>query len=158
MEQRPSRKQSRNSKNSLTFNSGGTHDSYAMNMPQSMMVLSEADELRRRRNTEFARNYDELVDAVDLSSRHHSSLAPTTRYLPVVYRSHDQMGRVIDTTRYDSNNSGDSSERPDIHKPKREVVTMPGDSKENSHLFVMSNDTNTVLDRQRDIRTQYELQ
>ena len=82
MEQRPTRKQSRGSKNNLTFNSGdGTQDSFAMNMPQSMMVLSEADELRRRRNTEFARNYDELVDAVDLSSRHHSSLAPT-RDLP----------------------------------------------------------------------------
>ena len=158
MEQRPTRKQSRGTKNSLTFTSGGSHDSSAMHMPQSMMVLSEADELRRRRNTEFARNYDELVDAVDLSSRHHSSLAPVSRDLPVMYRSHDQMGRVIDTTRYDSNNSGNSSAIPETNTAKGDIATMPGDSKENSHLFVMSNDTNHVLDRQRDVREQYEFQ
>ena len=68
MDQRPSRKQSRNNKNSLAL-SNRTNDSFAMTMPQSMMVLSEADELRRRRNTEFARNYEEFQEIGDIRSR-----------------------------------------------------------------------------------------
>ena len=54
---------------------GSSIDTSEMNMPQSMMVLNEADELRRRRNTvllDKCNNNDDLLGNLEIDERLHS--------------------------------------------------------------------------------------
>ena len=90
MEQRPSRRQT---KTRGSVRSSST-DLYGvdMNMPQSMMVLSEADEQRRRRNTILLDNYkkDDLVGDIEGRDRGLSNTLPI--------RSHEDQLLLQETT------------------------------------------------------------
>ena len=119
-----------------------------MSMPQSMMVLSEADELRRRRNTEIAQDYDnQLVGSDEVRNRY---LSNTMRSVDVqMYRSQ------LESTWFDTEHDTKTIPITNVVNGTNEYTsTLLAESREGTHLFLVeNNDNNTQIDtiHQRDM-------